>query len=63
MLFSLGAYVGDAIESHAFELSDEVALRSLACRLLGVNELGQQFKIDGFVDVRLSGSDLVDINI
>lgn len=55
--------VGVVIESHAFELSDDVALRSLVCRLFGVNEFGQQFKIDGFVDVNDSGNDFVEMNI
>lgn len=60
---SFGAYVGVVIESFVLELSDEMALRSLVFRLTGVNEFGQQFNIEGFVDVRLSGNDFVDTNI
>lgn len=35
----------------------------LLLRLIGDNEFGQQFNIDGFVDVRLSGNDLVETKI
>lgn len=52
-----------ANESIALELSGEMAVRTLLFRLIGVNELGQQFNIDGFVEVRLSGNDFVETNI
>lgn len=60
---SFGVDVGVVIDSFVLELSDDMALRSLVFRLTGVNEFGQQFKIDGFVEVRLSGKDFVDTNI
>lgn len=52
-----------ANESIVFELAGEMAVRTLLFRLIGVNEFGQQFNIDGFVDVRLSGNDFVETNI
>lgn len=63
LLVSFDVCVGVVASESIALKSGELAARMLLLRLIGDNEFGQQFNMDGFVDVRLSGNDLVETKI